>query len=228
MLAMVVSLSASYRWFPSMKAFYVYPALVGFTAALARGLTLIRWRWLEKGVAAVAAVLVGLYALDAALLAADLSRTFDERGPVFASTTTTMRSGEVDLSKLLPQAKIEAGRAVAGTTVSGLPAYCDRAIHDHVIGATAPSTARFPLEGKFSRFRVKVCDGQRAPRTGHGVRFRIVGDGKVLWDSEVVPPRYSVEADVSVAGVQRLDLVVALVERSAEDTPLWIDPMLTP
>jgi NPCBM/NEW2 domain len=228
MLAMMVVASASSRWFPSMKAFYAYPAMVAFTAALARGLIMVRGRWVTRGVAAVATLLVGLYALDATILANDLSRTFEGRAPDLAGVTTTKRDGESDLSELLPKAIQEAGHGVAGTAMSGESAYCDRAVYDHVIGATAPSSLRFAIDGKFSRFRVKVCDGARAPRTGHGVRFRILGDDKELWDSEVVPPRNSVEADVSIAGVRKLQLVVNAVEASAEDTPLWIDPMLTP
>ncbi len=227
MLVLLISMSAQYRWAQSMKAFYSYPALVGYTASLACGLELLRRRWLETAAGVVAALLVGLHLLDTGLLAADLQRTIDARSIVYAERTTTMKDGEFDLSGLLLNAKVKSGTALAGTTSAGEAAYCDRAVYDHVIGASSPSEIEFPLNRSWSHFRVKACNAPHAPKWGNGVRFRIKGDGQLLWDSGVVGAEDPVDADVSVVGMRTLVLSVSVLDRTGEDTPLWIDPMLT-
>jgi hypothetical protein len=222
----MIKLSADYRWAQSMKAFYAYPAMVGFTAALASGLGLLRHRWLQIGAGAASVLLVGLHVLDTGLLAGDLSQTINARAANLAVRTTTMGDGDFDLGRLLPTATIKLGVARAGTTADGQPAYCARAIHDHAIGATSPSEVDFPLNGMWSRFSVRVCNAPRAAEWRFWVRFRILGDDRLLWDSGAVGAGRPLEARVSVVGVRRLRLSVAAVDPAGNGTPLWIDPML--
>jgi hypothetical protein len=202
-LAMLVKLSSEYRWAASMKAFYAYPVIIGFAACLVEGVASVRRRWLESGVALVASALVGLHVIDVTLLGVDLSRSFGGRAWPLAGMRSTLRDGEVDLVKPLAEAKILSGKVKALAASNGEVSFCDRALDERVLGATSPSDVELKLDGSKTRLRVAGCNAARAPRTGTGIRFQLLG-----------------------AGVEKLRFVVVTLDRSPEDNAVWIEPTL--
>ena len=97
----------------------------------------------------------------------------------------------------------------------------------HGIGCQAPCDMRFPLGGKFSRFRcVAGVDGEV---TG-SVTFEVHADGKKLFDSgKVISGQPSRVIDLDVTGAKELRLVVTDAKDGNNfDWADWANAVLTP
>ena len=91
------------------------------------------------------------------------------------------------------------------TDVSGGPLRAGARIHGRGIGTHAPSELVYGLNGEYARFFALVCGAEE----NGTVVFRVLGDGKALYDSGVLHGlRGSRRVDVPVAGVHELRLVV--------------------
>ncbi|MGW1541678.1 NPCBM/NEW2 domain-containing protein [Streptomyces sp. NPDC002309] len=84
-------------------------------------------------------------------------------------------------------------------------------VHPTGIGVASPSTVRYYVGDKCSRLTatVGIDDAVRnvGPEGGTST-FKVIGDGRVLFDSGVVTRDETREADVDLTGVRVLDLVV--------------------
>jgi hypothetical protein len=96
--------------------------------------------------------------------------------------------------------------------------------------AHAPSEILYDISGKgFKSFKGKA--GLEDNSWGE-VRFKIIGDGKILWESEIVkkekPQRDAKTVDfvVDVTIVSKLQLIVDDLGNSFSDHSVWINPAL--
>ena len=103
-------------------------------------------------------------------------------------------------------------------------------VHDRGIGVHAPSRLTWEVGRRWASLRLScgVDDsGQSGTRAG-AVRFRVLGDGAVLWESEVV--RGGALAvrpdDISLEGISSLVLEVDPAGDFVLDRANWVRPML--
>jgi hypothetical protein len=93
------------------------------------------------------------------------------------------------------------------------------------IYAHAPAGHVYDLNGKWS-----VITGHVGLAAGHDgtVEFEIVGDGKSLWKSGVVESSATAPFNVSIAGIQQLELLTHTTPDGAgADWGMWLSPNLT-
>ena len=93
------------------------------------------------------------------------------------------------------------------------------------IYAHAPARHVYDLNGKWS-----VITGHVGLAAGHDgtVEFEIVGDGKSLWKSGVVESSATAPFNVSIAGIQQLELLTHTTPDGAgADWGTWLSPNLT-
>jgi len=90
----------------------------------------------------------------------------------------------------------------------------------------------YELAGKFTRFRAvtTLIDEGDTPATP--LVFRVLGDGNELWKSKTIQRRVNQVAefdscDVSIAGVQRLELVVDCPGSDIASASVWINPQVS-
>ncbi len=125
------------------------------------------------------------------------------------AATFTAASGTVAVSSL-PWVSATAGWGTVqvNTSVAGNPLTVAGVTYASGLGTHAASTITYNLAGAYSTFSAVVgIDGEEdAKGTGH-VDFQVVGDGKVLFDSGVLVNDQAAKVNVSVAGVQTLQLV---------------------
>ncbi len=103
-------------------------------------------------------------------------------------------------------------------------------MYDRGIGVYGPGELEFRLEGKFRRFRGMVGIDTDSYGDRH-TRVLIIGDGQVLWDSDVIGPWDEPRAfDVDVSGVNVLILrqVEEGLFEGRGDGVDWVDPTLIP
>lgn len=94
------------------------------------------------------------------------------------------------------------------------------------IYAHAPATHEYHLGKQWSQLSGSV--GIAAGHNTGTVRFAIHGDGKPIWTSPIVRTGKVIRFDVSVEGVDRLELVTRPTDDGAtEDWGLWLDPELS-
>ena len=98
------------------------------------------------------------------------------------------------------------------------------------LGVHAPSKLAWTIGGDWKELRL-LCgvddSGQSGNRAG-AVRFRVLGDGKVLWESDVLRAGAAAvrPAAISVAGVTSLELEVDTAGEFVLDRANWLRPML--
>ena len=106
----------------------------------------------------------------------------------------------------------------------------DGVVFDRGLGVHAPSRLSWDLGGSWSSLRL-MCgvddSGQSGTRSG-AVRFRVLGDGRTLWESEVHRGgvRALKPAPISLEGVKALILEVDPAGDFVLDRANWIRPML--
>lgn len=92
------------------------------------------------------------------------------------------------------------------------------------IYAHAPARHDYVLGGRWKTFQGTV--GIAAGHAG-SVRFEIRGDGHKLWESPTVLPDQIVPFQISVQGIQQLELITAPTDDGkANDWGLWLEPQL--
>jgi hypothetical protein len=92
------------------------------------------------------------------------------------------------------------------------------------IYAHAPALHVYELKGKWSGFSGHV--GLAAGHEG-SVEFEIKGDGRTLWKSEVVESSATVPFEVSLDGIEQLELLTHPTDDGAgADWGMWLDPTL--
>ena len=103
----------------------------------------------------------------------------------------------------------EWGQPHANQSVEGHPLTLHGKSFEHGLGTHANSSFRIALGGKAERFTATVGVDDETGQKG-SVVFKVVGDGKVLWESDVLrgggEPK---EVAVELSGVQKLLLQVA-------------------
>ncbi len=98
------------------------------------------------------------------------------------------------------------------------------------IGVHAPSRVTWALGGEWEELRLKcgVDDGAVSGTRGGAVRFRVLGDGKLLWESDVL--RAGMPAarapSIQLKGIAELALEVDPAGDFVLDRANWLRPML--
>ncbi|MFM8981548.1 MAG: NPCBM/NEW2 domain-containing protein, partial [Spartobacteria bacterium] len=93
-------------------------------------------------------------------------------------------------------------------SIGGKPLSIGGRVFEKGLGTHSPAEVAFDLHGTARRFSawVGVDDGAQAPGS---VSFRVVGDGRVLWESGVMKAgEPAKEVSVDLTGVRRLMLLV--------------------
>jgi len=119
---------------------------------------------------------------------------------------------------------------VGDVKIRGNPVRVNRRIIRDCLWAHAPSMLAYNLSrGKFQLFRGKV--GLEDGLFGE-VQFRILGDGKELWKSQVIAKKAANKAAndedflLDVRGIERLELHVDNLGNGDSDHSIWINPEL--
>ncbi len=97
-------------------------------------------------------------------------------------------------------------------------------IYETGIYAHAPARHTYQLDDKWQTLVGKV-----GIASGHGgsVRFEIKGDGKILWESQVIRSGHTADFDVKLDGVQQLELLTHPTDDGpGSDWALWLRPLL--
>jgi hypothetical protein len=131
--------------------------------------------------------------------------------PSAAATGTTLSAvgGSVAVSSLAwVSATSGWGPVEKNLSVLGNPITLDGTVYPTGIGSNAASTVTYNLAGAYTTFTSAVGIDQEEDVKGSGyVDFQVIGDGKVLYDSGVLTNDQVGQVNVSVAGVQTLELV---------------------
>lgn len=92
-------------------------------------------------------------------------------------------------------------------------------------GTHAYSQISFQLDGKFKSFHTKVgLDDEE--QGGDGVQFRVMGDGKLLWQSKPLKASQIETAQIDIQGVNALELVADSLTDKNFDHADWLEPFL--
>jgi alpha-galactosidase len=98
----------------------------------------------------------------------------------------------------------QTNKSLAGNTIS-----IGGQKFEHGFGTHAVSTLRIDLNGSAERFTAAVGVDDEVGQKGGSVNFRLIGDGKILWESGVMRSGNPAKmADVELHGVKRLVLNV--------------------
>lgn len=93
------------------------------------------------------------------------------------------------------------------------------------------SYVSYILDGKYDKFSATaaIIDQYYQDGFSSSLQFKIVGDGRELWKSGALTSHgQTSNADVSVRGVRRLDLIISCTGPSRFAWAVWLDPKLTP
>jgi hypothetical protein len=80
--------------------------------------------------------------------------------------------------------------------------------YERGLGMRARTEVGYRLDGKWQRFRALVGLDSQAARASRGVVFKVLGDGKALFEKQVLPGDLPVPVDLEVGGVKELVLVL--------------------
>jgi len=98
-------------------------------------------------------------------------------------------------------------------------------IYRHGLYAHAPAELRWQLDGSWNTL-TGSCGSTSGQATE--MEFRIVGDGKVLWDSGMVKDGAVKPFSVTVSGVKELKLITGTGrDEKTSDWSTWLEPVLT-
>ncbi len=145
-----------------------------------------------------------------------------------ASTGPVLRAESVWIDTLdLPLVRQMTGTAKANRSVTGEPLAIGGKEFQRGVGTHADSWLFIDLQGGATRFKASVGVNDGAGDAA-GVKFRVVGDRKTLFESDLMHVRdAAVEVDVDVTGVRTLVLVVDdFDDRDTEDKADWADARL--
>ena len=151
-------------------------------------------------------------------------------GPKLTITQAGNTSGPVDLSTLTPSASTGWYRLNKSTNNNNM--LISGKVYDTGFGIHADHTLTFNLNGQYSTFSGKVGrDDEEDPNTGSNtvgqMRFKIKLNGAHEWTSIVHNSITNAECfNISVAGVQTLELVTEQVEDTYFDHGDWVDLVL--
>lgn len=106
----------------------------------------------------------------------------------------------------------QGGTPRADAAPDGQPLRIDGHEYRHGIGVHANSRLEVHAKGEFSRFSAQVGLLEGAPRDAGKVRFRVYGDGRLLFESPAISATdAALPVDVAVSGSQVLELVAQWV-----------------
>jgi alpha-galactosidase len=101
------------------------------------------------------------------------------------------------------------GKANADRSVTGKPLSIAGKTFEHGVGTHAPAAIWVDLAGGTERFQSFVGVDDAAKPQAASVTFKVVGDGRILWQSALMKGGQAAQrVDVVVAGVQKLVLLV--------------------
>lgn len=142
---------------------------------------------------------------------------------IFNRTNGSILLTELDPS---PWAQ-EWGKPEKNRTVNSNPLKVKGRTYTFGIGTHAQSDLHYALSGKFQTFSFAVgLDDE--DMGGDGVIYRVIADGKILWESGPMFSAETMSAQVSVAGVQDLHLQVDRRGNKDFDHANWLDAWLAP
>ena len=130
--------------------------------------------------------------------------------PLFAALTIAGQAAQtVWLSSLdLSKTRQGWGQARADKSVTEKPISIDDKKFEHGMGTHASSSLWIDLGGGSERFTASVGVDDAVLDKAGSVVFKIVGDGKTLWQSGVMKPGQPAKAvDVDIKGIQKLILM---------------------
>lgn len=91
---------------------------------------------------------------------------------------------------------------------AGGPLRLDGRIYDRGIGMRAQSQAAWALNGAWQRFRARVGLDEQAAGASRGAVFRVLADGRRVFEKQLAPGDKAVDVDVPVGGVKDLTLIL--------------------
>jgi len=102
------------------------------------------------------------------------------------------------------------GKALPDKSVTGKQLSIAGKKYEYGVGTHAASTIRLELKKKTFRFQAEAGVDDQAIGTQGSVVFKIIGDGKTLWESPVMKPGApAIPVDILIEKVNELELVAA-------------------
>ena len=80
--------------------------------------------------------------------------------------------------------------------------------YEHGLGMRARTEVGYRLDGHWKRFRARCGLDSEAARGSRGAVFKVFGDGKPIFDKQVLPGDLPVPVDLDLSGVRELVLVL--------------------
>jgi nitrous oxidase accessory protein NosD len=149
---------------------------------------------------------------------------------LYATTGTSANVPTTNLSTLSwASATTGYGTIQLNKSINGNTLTLNGTTYSTGIGTHAPSTIVYNLDGDYSTFVSDVGIDAEEDGVGNGyVDFQVIGDGKVLFDSGVLTNDQVDHIDISVAGVQQLELVAneGIANNNNYDHADWAGAML--
>lgn len=165
-------------------------------------------------------------------------------GGVFSAGAAELSLGDLDLAPM----SSGWGQPRAHATIPGQPLSLRGQRFAHGIGTHAPSHLRIRLDGHATRLRATCGVDDYSTHTAASVQFRVIGDGRLLWQSPVLRGTSAAErVDLPLAGVSNLllsvtdagdgmtsdhadwaDAVIEYAGAKPEAAPLFADPAEAP
>jgi alpha-galactosidase len=139
-----------------------------------------------------------------------------------ANATETVSLGSLDLSKV----RQDWGQPQMDKSVDGHPLIINGKKFEHGLGTHASSTLYIDLKGSAERFTAFVgIDDEVNKNPAATVVFRVLGDGRELWKSDVIRAAHAAKRiDVSLKGMKVLLLMVDKSENGiGYDHADWAD-----
>ena len=156
---------------------------------------------------------------------------------ILFSTVTAITADSVSLTQLMPK-RIERGLASVGLNrgygsiwwpPDAKPIRIGKRTFAHGLGMRANNSVTYRLDGRYHRFQGWVgLDADVLSKPEASVAFKVFGDGRALFDSQVMRPTDSAKSfDVSVEGIQELKIEAVDADDGDQwDQADWADPLL--
>jgi alpha-galactosidase len=147
---------------------------------------------------------------------------------MLAISTTLAQAEQVQLSALdLGNVSQGWGKPQADKNVREHPISVAGRKFEHGLGTHAPSRVVIDLKGGATRFRAVAGLDDEVKGQGGSVAFRVYGDGKTLFRTEVMKPGESANIDVDLTGMKTLVLAVTDAgDGLAFDNADWADAVI--
>ncbi len=232
-LLVITSLAYSYRDYNFIKVIYIFPALIPFALFFAKGIENLprqKFRFFTPFLFLIFASFAFFSCTEASLLGHDLSLAYSDTASYgkFPPSAQQLNSRDICLSHLSPIASQQPwGHLKNNKAVDGKRIVVARQEYSCGLGTHAQSFVKYSLQKKYSKLRIGYGLNDTAEKSD-GVVFEIYADGQQVHRSDIMSWREFHFTEVSLTGIDTLELRVDPLGSINSDHANWLNPFLEP